>query len=203
LTAAATLKLGDWTTFTIAPPSGVADDDHSLRCHVQTEVDSRRFESFNLDIGLRDQMVMPPEDIILPDTLGFADLLPVSVKCYALEQQIAEKFHAFTQIYASGRSTRVKDLVDMVLIAAAGHNLDAEMLQMALRVTFELRHMELPSEVPDAPADWGRPYIALAQEINLTPRTLIEAMQVLRAFLNPILAGQATGVWRAGRWFAS
>lgn len=201
LTTAAALDLEDWTEYVIAPPSGPANkDENAIRFRVLSMVDSRRFESFNLDIGLHDPKSMPAEAIVLPDTLGFAELPPVTVQLCSLEQQIAEKFHAFTQICASGYSTRVKDLADIILIAESDQNLRADNLRTALCTTFELRNRTLPDATPDAPSDWARPYAHLAQEINIIPGTLIEAMEVVRTFLNPILAGQTTGIWRAGRW---
>ena len=58
----------------------------------------------------------------------------------ALEPQIAEKVHAYTRGYGQSgmASTRVKDLVDLALIASASQ-VNADRLNRALRETFRQR----------------------------------------------------------------
>ncbi|MGI9003671.1 MAG: nucleotidyl transferase AbiEii/AbiGii toxin family protein [Pseudonocardia sp.] len=52
-----------------------------------------------------------------PDLLAFAGVAQVRVPALPLETQIAEKLHAYTRTYESGRpSSRTKDLVDIFLI---------------------------------------------------------------------------------------
>ena len=104
--------------------------------------------------------------------------------------------HAYTRSYgASGRrSTRPKDLVDILLIAAS-EPIDAKALRTALETTFgERQRQELPSNLPAAPADWATPYRRLAAEVGVEP-DLTVAFAAAAAFLNPILAGRSTGTW--------
>jgi Nucleotidyl transferase AbiEii toxin, Type IV TA system len=56
----------------------------------------------------------------LDAALDFADAHPVEIPVLRLEQHLAEKTHAYTRRYgpAAIPSSRVKDLVDIALVAA-------------------------------------------------------------------------------------
>jgi len=101
---------------------------------------------------------------------------------------VAEKVHAYTRSYAGGRpSTRVKDLVDLVLIPSlfafeAGH------LRTALDATFAARGIHpVPAALPPPPAAWRAGYRRMAAEIGLDPEMSVGYAQA-RAFLDPVLA---------------
>lgn len=72
---------------------------------------------------MSDSTTRPPDwqpDVVRgPDLLGFADIPPVAAPTLPLELQIAEKVHAYTRTYGTdASSSRVKDLIDMVLIGS-------------------------------------------------------------------------------------
>ncbi len=105
-----------------------------------------------------------PETLHGPDLLAFADIAPVEAPSLPLELQIAEKVHAYTRGYGQSgmASTRVKDLVDLALIASAAP-LNADRLSRALRETFGRRDRhELPGvHGPDA-FNWRRSVMIIA-----------------------------------------
>ena len=81
------------------------------------------------------------------------------------EFHVAEKLHAYSRVYAVGSvgSTRVKDLIDLALIAS-GATLDAGRLRAAIETTFVRRASdELPTSLPRPPADWRVPYGRMAR----------------------------------------
>jgi hypothetical protein len=92
-------------------------------------------------------------------------------------------------------STRVKDLVDLVLIAGEA-SLDARHLREALDATFDRRATHpLPPQLPGPPADWRVPYGRMCRNIGLEPD--LGAGQALAASLvNPVLASEVV----AGSW---
>jgi hypothetical protein len=99
------------------------------------------------------------------------------------------------------QSTRVKDLVDLVLIADLAE-LDGQRLSRALARTFETRASQpLPDAVPPPPRSWERPYAALARELGVAPD--VDAGRAAAAeLLDPILSSRAAGRWHpaARRW---
>lgn len=124
---------------------------------------------------------------------------PVEVPAPPLEQHVAEKLHAYTRIYgASLASTRVKDLVHLVLVKSFA-SLDADRLRESLLRTFEKRGQQpLPETVPPPPADWSPAYRRMATELGLDP-DLATGHSEAAALMDPVLAGRTQGRWSPDR----
>lgn len=130
-----------------------------------------------------------PERTTRKRLLAFADIEAPELPVVALEQHVAEKVHAYTGTYGAGghESTRIKDLVDLVLVGDLAQ-LDAKRLRRALESTFEKRARQpLPDALPAPPRTWARPYAELAHEVGLAP-DLDDGHAEAAAFLDPILA---------------
>jgi hypothetical protein len=197
LAAAATLDLGDWFTFTVQPTSSALPGlgEGSLRFSVSARLDGRLFVSFHVDVGSGDPVVEPAERLVGPSLLVFAGIAPVVIPCYPLTQHLAEKVHAYVRPRSTGASTRVKDLVDIVLIAEQ-NAVDGPTLQTAIQATFEAYGAgEPPVSLPQPPATWTVTFKKLAEEVGLSDATLSAADQTARAFLEPVLRSEASAVW--------
>jgi predicted nucleotidyltransferase component of viral defense system len=117
------------------------DDDHhpGSRFRVTASVGGKAWEELRIDIGFGDVLPMSPEVVPTSGFLSFAGLDPIDIPVISLEQQIAEKLHAYTRTYGKGdQSSRPKDLIDIVLISSecaigAGH------LRHTLKSTFSAR----------------------------------------------------------------
>jgi hypothetical protein len=197
LVKAALLELHDWFSFEVARPV----DPALPRLSVQAILDGRPFETFHVDVGSTDMLLEPPELLQAPALLEFAGLPAPLIPCYPLPQQIAEKLHVYTRSYPAGESSRVKDWVDILLLAQFGP-LAATSLQQAIRLTFERRQAQpLPSRLPAPPTAWSRPFQRLSQAVGLPYLGLAEADQAIRLFLEPVLQEQTTGLtWNPLRW---
>lgn len=195
------LDLGDWFAYEITrPPVALAQTDGGVRFHVQAVLDGRPFERFHLDVGVNDPVLEAPEPLLLPPLLEFAELAPTWVACYPLTQHLAEKLHAYTRPRASGESTRVKDLVDILLMAELT-SVSAVALRQALAATFTARRTHpLPSQLSDPPKAWATPFRRQADELQLAYSTLAEAMTAARQFIEPILQSGEVGRWDPRRW---
>ena len=205
--AAQQLALDDFFTFAAVRTDALDDTDdfRAIRFHVTAELAGRVFDQFVVDVGFTDSISSTPDEIETSDLLSFAGIERIRVPALPLPQHIAEKVHAYTRKYgASGReSTRPKDLVDILLIAGT-EPLDAAALHEALETTFEQRAQQaLPSSLPSPPDGWREPYQRLATEVDVEA-DLDNAFAEAAAFLDPILARRATGVWdyRRRTWAA-
>jgi hypothetical protein len=131
LLATGELDLGDHFSFTIERTEKLDQlvEGSAVRYHVRADLAGRLFEEFLLDVGFDFPTGWEPETLRGPDLLAFADIEPVLAPSLPLELQIAEKVHAYTRGYGrSGiASTRVKDLVDLALIASTS-SVDADRL---------------------------------------------------------------------------
>src|SRR5208282_489538 len=99
---------------------------------------------------------------------GFAGIGRPSLYLISREQQFAEKLHAYTLPRPGAVNSRVRDLVDMVLLIQS-RTLQSDKVAEAVRVAFGRRRTHtVPKILPLPPADWQKPYDALAKECDLS-----------------------------------
>ncbi len=205
LLEAAALTLDDRFELTVER-SQMTDDDRlggGQRWAVIATLAGREFERVAIDVGFATAPVFEPEAIVSSHLLGFAGVAPVRVPAVAIEQHVAEKLHAYTRTYAGGMaSSRVKDLVDLVVIAHT-MTVDADRLTRAIEEIFERRSTHpVPNAVPRPPGDWDPGWRRLV--VNLPAEEDLRAGHATAAsFLNPILTHEQTsGTWGPdiGRW---
>jgi hypothetical protein len=184
LVAAVALDVDDFFAFRVrrTPALERAVGFRAIRYSVIGELAGRRFEQFPLDIGLVEAPALSPDIIDTEGSLGFADIALPPLAVIAIEQHIAEKVHAYTATYGTDArgSTRVKDLVDLVLITR--HTSPrAERLQLALRSTFERYGKQLlPATLPLPPEAWTAPYARQARDVGVRNPSVTERMRIAR-----------------------
>jgi len=192
--ASAALDLGDYFVYTIerSDPLPIPEVG-AVRYRVHVELAGRTFERAVVDIGLNTAATLGVERIRSRGLLAFAGLDSPLVPAFPLAFHIAEKVHAYTRTHGAGEreSTRVKDLVDLVLIATdPSTQLSAAGVHDALVHTFSGRDAQvLPSFLPFPPASWPRPYRVLARDVGLDG-DVVAGHRVAAALLDPILGGE-------------
>ena len=83
-----------------------------------------------------------------------------------MEQQFAEKIHAMTVDRGERENSRVKDLVDVLLLIKTG--LDKERVSTSLKNTFRRRdETPIPRHSPNLPDSWRQPFNQMAAECGL------------------------------------
>lgn len=196
LRAAASLDMLDWFTFEVAEPErGSIIDQAGQRYSIQTLLDGRTFESFHIDVGIGDAVVEPLDYLNITDLLSFAGLSPTSIPCYPVTQQIAEKLHAYTKPRKSGESSRVKDFVDLLLLAEL-QPISGDRLRQAIQATFSTEGTHpIPGSVPPPPGKWVTEFRRMASEVGLTTTLLDQAYNLVRTFLEPVLSGEPSDEW--------
>lgn len=204
LSSAGALDLGDFFDFDVRR-TGVLDAAgfRTIRYSVRADLAGRRFEQFPVDVALEAHTSDETQRLRSSDLLTFADIEPPEVPIVPLERQVAEKLHAYTGTYGTGEhgSTRVKDLVDLVLISDLAA-LDADCLRAALELTFARRARQpLPDALPPPPTAWARPYAELAQAVGIA-LDLREGHATAASLVDPVLASTRVGRWdpRSRRW---
>lgn len=198
---AAARDLGDRFTFALER----ADEETDLpgggqRWKVTAMLAGRVFERAVIDVAFAADPVHPPEAIATSNLLEFAGLQGVEVPALAIEQHLAEKLHAYTREYAGGRrSTRVKDLVDVVLIANTSA-IDAAKLMEAVTVIFERRAAHaVPPSLPAPPAEWATAWRRLARDVPAASE-LPEGFGIAVALFDPVLSGEVAAGAGSRMW---
>lgn len=129
-------------------------------------------------------------------SLSIDGLDPVIVTLYPIVDHVADKVCAIAERHGarSRPSSRVRDLVDLVVIATTAA-IDADGLWHAIEL--EWRHRALPDRPNfQPPTEWRRNYPPLARTTPACSRhaTFEEAVQLIGGdFLGPVLAGQGSG----------
>jgi hypothetical protein len=118
----------------------------SLRFRVVARIAGIAFVTFHVDLSSGDALVGPPDVLRGSDLLGFAGVEPVDFAVYPISQHLAEKLHAYTLPRAE-ENTRVRDLVDLVAIAAA-EPADADRLRASVAATFAARGSHPCADAP-------------------------------------------------------
>jgi len=199
--ASSQVDLNDWFLFEVEPPTEAsADEFGGLRFQIHALLDGRPFETFHIDIGIGDPVIGKPDALASPGLLKFADIEPIVIQCYPLAQQIAEKLHAYTGSYTSGVSSRVKDMIDILLIAGLG-TIEEKDLAEAIEATFKKRNTRpIPKAITPPPINWEQPFKKMAKEVGLGQESLDEGFGALQNFLNPILMEGKVRKWDPMEW---
>ena len=164
-------NLHDFFTFVIG--SAMQDLDAApyggARFPVDARLAGRTFAKFHLDVSTGDVLRGPYESLSGRDWLEFAGIASATFPAVSPEEQFAEKLHAYTLPRTGPENTRVKDLVDLVLLIGRVR-LNTSRLPQAIRETFQRRKThEIPSKLLPPPASWSGPLSAMATECRLEP----------------------------------
>ena len=176
---------GDNFIFAIAVPRPLAADmagRPGWRFPVDVRLAGRSFASVRIDVVARAEEITDAiEPLTFSSALAFAGLAPsVTVPAIDTAQHAAEKFHALTRIYGDRPNTRVKDLVDLVLLTEL-NLIDLTRLPDRVRKVFRVRATHpMPAELPEPPSAWRDDYLGLIEELDIGARTIEDAMAVVR-----------------------
>jgi len=174
---------GDFFTFRIG--EAMMDLDGApyggARYPVESIMGGRTFVKFHLDVGIGDVVLDPLEQAKMRDWLGFAGISPPSVPMIQREQQFAEKLHAYTLPRTAAPNSRVRDLVDMILLIRS-RTLQLSRVVQALHATFDLRATHpVPKALDSPPEEWSAPFARLAAECHLD-LSASEAFRIVAEF---------------------
>lgn len=198
------VDMDDCFSFSIARVADLDAEDKSIiaRYRVMAMLDGRRFEQITVDVGFNFSFDDRVDQLRGQSLLEFADLPPIEIPALPLERHLAEKLHAYTRTFEGNRvNTRVRDLVDIILIAAFAE-FQAARLRTAIEATFADRASQLrPRSIPLPPSVWDASYQRLAREVDLDPDVNAGHARAA-AFLDPILQGAVADEarWDSASW---
>lgn len=184
LERAAGIDLQDGFEFTIGEPTMDLDAAPygGSRYPVEAQMAGRRFANFHLDVSAGDVLREPFEILEGRDWLGFAGIAKAKLPAISREEQFAEKLHAYTLPRTGRPNTRVKDLVDMLLLFDSG-TMDPTRLLENIKATFRCRGThDVPGSLPPPLTNWEEPFGEMAAECGLD-RDLAEQHRRLANFL--------------------
>lgn len=141
-----------------------------MRYLVEAQIAKKRFVTFHVDVGISDHSKNSDFQTFHPnDWLDFAGIPPPLVEAVILEQTFAEKLHAYTTPRVERPNSRVRDLVDMIILIDA-NDLKIEKLMQSITHTFSKRNAHpFPKILPNPPEHWHQAFPPLAQSAGVDP----------------------------------
>ncbi len=185
LQTAAAVRQADFFTFVVGEAMLTLDQapEGGARFPVDARIDGRTFVKFHVDLGAGDEVLDPLDEIVGEDWLGFAGITRIVVPALSAEQHWAEKLHAYTRPREGRTNTRVKDLIDLVLLIDR-EALAGDRVLFAVQATFDRRRThDVPQELPVPPAQWESPFVGLAAECQLAHTPITAHAHVNRFWL--------------------
>ena len=214
LSAAAELDLHDHFRFVISGPPTIAaeragqPDSALATVPVDAYAGARLLLSFKIDLVIGAIITTTPDRLHATPPVTIPGLVSADYLVYPLVDHIADKLCATVERHGQNNiaSTRVRDLVDLVVIART-QTVDATTLRRAIE-TERLHRNLAPIARYVAPAGWAQQYSRLARPIPdcAQHQTYALATDLVTRLLDPILSGEVTnGVWdpTTERWTAT
>ena len=176
---------GDGFLFQVSSPVPLTVDSAGRggwRFSIDSRLAGRTFAAIRIDVVARGEEIAHTERLPLPNMLAFAGTPRREIEAVDRRQHFAEKLHAYTRDYGGRPNTRVKDLVDLVLLIESGLVADVAVVD-ATRHVFAVRATHpIPELLPDPPPTWSDIYPELARDLTETPLQLEAAMDLVRGF---------------------
>ncbi len=193
LRVAAASDLGDHLRFELASVNPTAS---GRKVRIVAWLGATVIERFAVDLVVGSIVTAPIEEVVPDNRIELPRLDPhPPYRLYPLVDHLADKVCAIHEAPGGRTSTRVRDLVD-VLIIAATQRMDASAARIAIAT--EQRHREMAPITEFAPPPvWASTYSRVARDVAEIVGTakFADAVVAAKQFLDPILAGAVRGMW--------
>ena len=176
------LDLKDYFIFEVGPARMDLDNAPygGARYSVSSFIDRRLFVRFQLDVGA-DVVVDEIEQVEGSDWLKYCGIDAPKMRMISVEQQFAEKLHAYTLPREQKQNSRVKDLIDMLLLKEL-RPIDRRRFKDTLQKVYGARGTHtLPENLGPPPSEWLPLFESLAAECGLS-QSMQEAYLELQEF---------------------
>ncbi len=182
----------DSFVFVVGPVSDLMADGAghlTWRAAVRAELGGKPFGGVRLDVSPRAHELDRTDVVPLPNSLAFAGIAAPEIEIVDVNRHAAEKLHAMSRDFGTRENSRVRDLVDLVILLDHGL-LDVAAVRGAVVDVWQERDgVAPPTALPDLPEGWAETYERLAHEHDLTiasfPAALAEARTLWARMFDP------------------
>lgn len=176
------LDLEDYFTFEVGESRMDLDNAPygGARYSVSSFVDRRLFVRFQLDVGA-DVIADEIEQVDGSNWLEYCGIKTPRMRMISIEQQLAEKLHAYSLPREEKLNSRVKDLIDMLLLIEH-RNINVDAFKQTIQKVFKGRKTHsLPASVIEPPKEWITLYQSLADECGIK-QTMAQSFSQINQF---------------------
>jgi hypothetical protein len=183
---------GDMFAFSPELPAPLADDTATWRVRIAARLAGTPFGRVQLDVALRPFELDATDMLTMPNSLGFAGVPDVQFEVVDLHRHAAEKFHAMLREFGDRENSRVRDLVDLVLLVELDLLDDAKLGAALSRVRTERENVPPPEALPSLPEAWPTRYERLAAELDLASMSFADAEALVAIVWRRAMASEAS-----------
>jgi hypothetical protein len=169
--ALATELDGDGFVLHAAVPAALNPDGAgrlTWRLRVSASLAGKPFGGIPLDVSPRTHELDRTDRLPLANLLDFAGVPTRVVEIVDVQRHAAEKLHAMLRSHGDRENTRVRDLVDLVLMLEHDQLDPALVADTAVQVWAERDRTEPPGSLPPVPASWSVSYERYTAELDVT-----------------------------------
>ncbi len=162
------------------------------RVKVAASLAGKPFGGIQLDISPRAHELIDTEHLELPNSLDFAGIPSTVIEIIDVNRHAAEKLHAMLRDFGDRENSRVRDLVDLVLLLE--HDLlTPSLVADATRTVWRERDDALPPlNFPPLPESWPDRYERLCAERDLDACTFTAALTLVEWLWSDMFTPQET-----------
>lgn len=205
LRRACVVNLDDWLTFEVQTPRALVNRQPNvdgIAINIATTLGVKALNPLKVDLVVGSLMTAEPEyrDTPPPHRIDGLDL-DVPMRLYPASDHVADKVCATAELHRGNRSSRVRDLVDIVVLARTTV-FDRASLRAAIHG--EWAHRDLPgAPVFEPPPQWVKTYSRSAQNVSSlgAMRDFETASRFAQRFLSPVLGRDESAMkWDTTGW---
>lgn len=194
--AAMAIDLGDHFAFRVVEVQAIPEKSGRVgaagRGLVVGVRSAKSSQNIPIDIVVDSVMTGTP-DVARYESVPIPGIEPPTVRLYPLVDHMADKIAATHTLFGSTRrSTRVRDMADLVLFATR-QSVDGAALHRAIAAEWSYREFEGGPQF-DPPEEWRPAYATMVRDLDvIIHKTFDTARNLLARFLDPALAGEVDG----------
>ena len=180
--ALATDPDNDRFAMTVGPATRCTEDGEgraTWRIPVSADLAGRQFGRIKIDVSPRAHELDATDVVALPTALDFAGIDAREIEIIDIHRHAAEKLHAMQKDFGDRENTRVRDLVDVVLLSEHGLLVSDKLSTAVVKVWEEREGASPPSKPPKLPSSWPRRYEEAAAELELQALSFSDATAVI------------------------
>ena len=182
--ALATDPLGDRFILSAPPLAPLSEDGGGFltwRTTVEARLAGTVFGWIKLDLSPRAHELEATDRMPMPNSLAFAEISAPDIEVVDVNRHAAEKLHAIQRDYGDRENSRVRDLVDVVILIEEDL-IDRTRLSEAVNTVWRERDRSAPPDsFGEPPASWRERYERLAEESDVQVRTFSAAVTTVTA----------------------
>jgi predicted nucleotidyltransferase component of viral defense system len=186
---------GDFFVITATLPVQLREDGGghvTWRLHVTAKLAGTMFGGMQLDISPRAHELTATDRVTLPNSLAFADVPQIEVEIVDVNRHAAEKLHAMTREFGDRDNSRVRDLVDVVLLVEHEMLTPHAVAAAVIGVWAEREQARPPKRMPPLPESWPTRYELSANEHGLDTVAFPDAVVLIDELWHAMFPNEET-----------